>query len=272
MVLRGKFAEAIRYAERALVLEPNASWPQRSLVHFYLDIGELDSAKQVIAQSRERDLIGHIPIALYERQWKKAGGLAFTVNTPLSGLDRAAAIWAISQYARATGDTTRTREILEHIADVDWGDGGEPSINDDTHDNLASTELAALLLSSGDQSRGQLLLRAALRESMREAHDLGRGEMWYGVTKPQGLALLGERDAAIDALRRSFDGGFMPSWWYRLECERAYDAVRRDPRFVAILEQMRSHAAAQRAQVEALREAGLVPRRALRHANSSGTG
>ena len=51
----GAFAEAIRYAEHALALEPNASWPQRMLVGFYLDIGEPETAKQVLEESHERD-------------------------------------------------------------------------------------------------------------------------------------------------------------------------------------------------------------------------
>lgn len=267
----GKFAEAIRYAERALAMEPNASWPRRFLVHFYLDVNEPDSAKQVIAESRESDLVGQVPVYLYERQWRKAGELAFTVNSPLGGIERNSFIWAISQYARATAQAARTREILENIAGIDWSAPGEPAIHDDTHDNSASIALAAMLLSSGEETRGRLLLRAALRESMREAHELGRGEMWYGFTNPQALALLGEADAAIDALRASFDAGFMGSWWYRLERETAYDALRHDPRFVALLAQAKAHAAVQRAQLDAMRVAGTVPTRVARAAGVSST-
>ena len=53
----GEFAEAIRYGERALALEPNASWPQRLLsLRKNLDMGELETARQVLAESRrERD-------------------------------------------------------------------------------------------------------------------------------------------------------------------------------------------------------------------------
>jgi len=258
----GEIAEAIRYGERALALEPNASWPQRLLVRFYLDIGELGTAKQVLAESRESDAVGQLPILLYERDWKKAGELAFEAGGPLSGPDRHATLWAVSQYAHATGETARPRELLEYFANVGWKEHGEPTIGDYTADMSASVELAEILLAHGDATRARLLLRAVLPVMAREAQS--RGDLWYGISRAQALALLGDNDAAIEALRRSIDSGFMPSWWYCLEREHAYDTLRRDPRFVAILQHAKDHAAGQRLKVDAMRVAGVVPTRAPR--------
>lgn len=182
----------------------------------------------------------------------------FAASGPLSGIDRFAALRAVARYARATGERTRSREYLEHFANVDWS-GQEPTIRDHTHDMAASVELAAMLLDDGDATRGRRLLRAVLRVIEQEAKV--RGDMWYGVTRPQALALLGENDAVIEALRKSFEAGFMTSWWERLEDEPAYTALRRDPRFVAILEHVHNRVAAQRLQLEAMRVAGAVPAR-----------
>lgn len=265
----GEFAEAIRYGERAMALEPDASWPQRFLLRFYLDIGELDTAKQVLEESRERDSVGQIPLLLYEQAWKKAGELAFVAGRPLSGIDRVATVWAVSQYATETGEPARPREFLESFTNIGWNGQGEPNIDDATHDLAASVELAAILLANGDANRGRLLLRAALRVMAREAQV--RGDMWYGYTRPQALALLGETDAAIEELRKSIDTGSLAAWWYRLESEHAYDALRHDPRFVAILEQVKNHIAAQRLQLDAMRAAGAVPRRPPQPARVSNT-
>jgi TolB-like protein len=265
----GEFAEAILYGERALALEPNASWPQRLLLRFYLDIGELDAAKQVLGESRERDPVGQIPVLLFERAWKEAGELALVADGQLSGIDGVAMMWAVSQYAQATEEWTRSRAFFELLAHIDWRGEGEPGVEDYTHDMAASVELAAILLASGEVTRGRELLRAVLRIIVREAEV--RGDMWYGVTRPQALALLGESDAAIEALRNSIDTGSMLGWWYQLECEHAYDALRTDPRFVAILEQVRNHVAAQRLKLEAMRVAGVVPTRAVPAARVSTT-
>ena len=258
----GEFAEAILYGERALALEPNASWPQRFLLRFYLDIGELDAAKQILGESPERDLVDQIPVLLFERAWRKAGELAFVAGGQggqLSGIDKEAMVWAVSQYAQATGEWIRSREFFELLAHIDWTGEGEPGVDDYTHDMAASVELAAILLASGEITQGRELLRAVLHIIAREAEV--RGDMWYGFTRPQALALLGETDAAVEALRDSIDTGRMAGWWYQLESEHAYDALRTDPRFLAIAEQVRNHVAAQRLKLKAMRDAGVVPTR-----------
>ena len=126
----GAVAEAIRYAEHALVLEPKASWPQRLLVWFYLDIGELETAKQVLEESRERNPVGRLPILLYERDWKTAGEVTFASVGPVSGLDRRATLLAATQFALATGEPERSRELFEYFANVGWNGHGEPTIGD----------------------------------------------------------------------------------------------------------------------------------------------
>jgi len=258
---QGEFAEAIRYGERALALEPGASWPQRILLEFYLDVGELDAARQVLKESKERDPVGQIPLYLYEREWQKAGEVALSRMGSMTAFDRNMAVWAVSQYAHATRERARPRGYLEDVANIAWNAEGEPTINDSTHDMVASVELAAILRATGDRTRAERLLRFVLSEQDRVSRDLERGEMWWGNTRPQALALLGETDAALAALQKSFDTGFYAGWWYRLVREHAYDELRGDPRFVALLDRMRAHAAEQHNQLDAMRAAGVVPKR-----------
>ncbi len=258
---QGEFAEAVRFGERTLALEPKSdlSW----LVNFYLDIGEPEAARRVLESSDVRHPSARLPLLLYDRAWTDAGELAFSSRNAISGggrFPRILTLRAATQYARATGDTARARKFLEQYAMVDWSASGEPIIRDITTDMTASVELAALMLANGEASRGRVLLRAVLRQIELEAQT--RGDMWFGSTRPQALALLGETDAAIEALRNSVDSGFMPAWWYRLEREHAYDRIRSDPRFVAILEDVKRRVAAQQLRLDAMRAADTVPIRA----------
>jgi hypothetical protein len=120
--------------------------------------------------------------------------------------------------------------------------------------------LAALMQAAGEGDRAARLLRALLSAMDYESHDLHRGELWFGSARPEALALLGDNEAAITALQASFAPTSI-NWWYSLQLDAAYDGIRNDARFAALLAQARDHAADQRSKLEQLRAQGLVPRR-----------
>ena len=96
----------------------------------------------------------------------------------------------------------------------------------------------------------------------REIDHDGRPELWFQKTHPIALALSGDRDAAIAMLQRSVATRFAFSdQWCYLEAEPAYDGLRQDPRFQAILRDARANAAEQRRELERRRAAGRVPDR-----------
>ena len=73
--------------------------------------------------------------------------------------------------------------------------------------------------------------------------------------------MLGQNDAALDKLRRNFDQGLRENWWYTILREPAFEPLRSDPRFKALVSDAQAHAAAQRELLEQMRERGEVPRR-----------
>jgi hypothetical protein len=76
------------------------------------------------------------------------------------------------------------------------------------------------------------------------------------------FALNGNNDAAIAILERSYASGQAGSaWWYYIEAEPAYDALRKTPRFETLRRKIREHVAEQRDELERLRKEGLVPQR-----------
>jgi hypothetical protein len=231
-------------------------------VHFYLDVGEPETARQILEESKEPNRFGWIPLYLYERDWQKAGEVAFTPGIGIWGLDMYSTIRAISQYFHATGDSKLARGPLEFVSRVQWDVQGAPTLGDDMiPDQSATIALAAILLSTGDRAHARRLLQEVVREAGRQERVYGVSNKFYGMPNPQALALLGEREATIKVLQRTLDNGYLNDWWYQLERDPAYDGMRDDPRFKAILAKMKRHAADQHERLSAMRAAGLVPTR-----------
>jgi hypothetical protein len=96
----------------------------------------------------------------------------------------------------------------------------------------------------------------------REIDEDGRPELWYQTSHSIALALGGDREAAIAMLQRSAASKHAYSGaWYFLEMEPAYDGLRQDPRFQAIVREARAHRVEQRQELDRRRAAGRLPDR-----------
>ena len=58
--------------------------------------------------------------------------------------------------------------------------------------------------------------------------------------------VLGDRRAALDALRDAYEEGWRVDWWLELETDRCLDGLRDEPEFVAIVELIREDMRRQR--------------------------
>lgn len=260
---QGEFAEAIRYGEQALALEPRASWPRHFLVPFYVDIGDINAARNVIDEAPRSSPVSTLQVYIQRRDWKTAADIAYAIDGPISGLDANNLMWAALQQAILTRHTARARKLLEQWTGMTWDAKGEPVIANAGHDYSAPIALAQLMLIDGEQERATKLLRQAIAHIGHEAKDLGRGEMWFGMAHARALALLGENENALRTLQASFDSGFQLHWEQRL-ADSAFDSVREDPRFQKMVEHQRRHAAEQRTLLQKMRTSGIVPKRANR--------
>jgi hypothetical protein len=87
-----------------------------------------------------------------------------------------------------------------------------------------------------------------------------RGELWFVLTRVRALALLGRDDEALTWLQRLPSAG-MNAHWRELEIDPAMADLRGDRRFQQVISTMAANAKDQRARLDSLRKAGLVPDR-----------
>jgi len=260
----GESVDGVEYGERALQLDPLAEYTRRSLVRAYLDAGDVPAAERVADAADQELSVRRLPILLYRRDWQHAGEAAYEslARQTISPQDSSLAVAAIRMHARSTHDFERARLALETMSGARWDQSGRPSLPDRPGIRDAAVGLADVLLAGGHEVQGRQLLAEILRRMHHEIRDEGRSELWYQKVHPIALALNGDRDAAIAMLQRSISNKYAFSdGWFFLEVEPAYDGLRQDPRFKAMLHEARAHWVEQRQELDRRRANGRVPDR-----------
>jgi TolB-like protein/DNA-binding winged helix-turn-helix (wHTH) protein len=255
--LFGNFAEAVRYGEQALTLEPRAFWPRTFLLRYYLDLEDAAAAREIINLIPPKETWSRIPWYLYQRDWRSAGELANVLPLTLQPIDLHSQIWALLHAGLAAGQLKLAIAGVASDCSVPWNRAGEPVV---ARSNDSCVELAMLMQAAGERDRAARLLRAEVSATDRELRDQPGGERWDDSVRPEALALLGDREGAINALQQ-VQASTSAEWWYRLQLDPALDGIRHDPRLEVMLTQARTHAAEERAKLQELRAQGLVPER-----------
>jgi hypothetical protein len=261
----GQAANGIRYCEQALALDPSLEATRRTLIHAYVDLGDLSAAGQLIEDDGFEPSPRRLLLLMHEGDWRQAGDVAYEslASRTVSGMEMSMHVAAIRMHARVTGEFERARTALEEASGVRWDAAGRAILpHEGSPVRDAAIGLADVLLASGQERQGRQLLATILARMRYELGELGRPELWYYYWHPTALALNGERDAAIAMIERSVaNGAGLRHWWYFFESEPAYAPLRRDARFQATLRTVRAYAEAQRRELDRMRAKGLVPDR-----------
>jgi len=256
-------AAAARYGEQSLALDPLAEWTRRNLIRVYLDLGDLQAARDLVEDEPDAGASRELPWLLYKQDWLRAGEVAYhALEGVVMGGETGLTINAVRMHARVTGDRGRALAVLQARSGVEWDELGQPQLQLRLDWKDWEVGYADVLLLDGQAERAERLLRAVLAQMDHESRDLGVGDFFQSRYRPIALALLGEHDAALVALTDSRHMKLrMRDWWYFLEFEPAYASLRHEPRFQQLVARARDHRAAQRAKLEEMRRDGLVPRR-----------
>jgi TolB-like protein/DNA-binding winged helix-turn-helix (wHTH) protein len=261
---QGRFAEAVKYGEQALSLDPASEWTRRYVVRAYLDLGEPAAAEKVAREGPHEMPIRSLPLLMYRHDWRRAGDAVYAADDDgtLSPIDETLAAPALRMHARVTKDYAQSIAALEKISDISWDDAGRPHLPTKLGMMTAAVALADVLKESGEEARARRLLRAVLAEMEHGAKDLQRGEFWYMRERPMALMLLGDTEGAMQALQRAFAASYsVTEWWFSLEADPVYEPLRADARFKAMLEEARGHAREEHEALARLRKEAIVPAR-----------
>jgi hypothetical protein len=234
------------------------------LIRAYLDVEDVHAAEQVADTAPHELAVRRLPILLYQRDWLRAGEAAYdsVARQTISPKDTSLVVAAVRMHARTTGNFERARTALESMSGVRWDATGGPMLPARPGLRESAIGLVDVLFALGREVQARQLLAVILSQMRREIDGEGRPEFWYQKIHPIALALNGDRDGAIAMLQRSVATRYAFSeHWYFLQVEPAYDGLRPDPRFQAILRDARANAAEQRRELDRRRAAGRVPDR-----------
>jgi TolB-like protein/DNA-binding winged helix-turn-helix (wHTH) protein/tetratricopeptide (TPR) repeat protein len=256
---RGNFAEAVKFMERAMALDPKAEWMHGWAGMVYLDLGDTGAAQELLA--------GMPPTA--EAQLCLLG----TLGEAKRGAERLYALPPRDLKAKVLGDNNecatdvirydalerrdygRALRTLEVCPTEEWdgvlsrADGGSRAI--------CSIRYAGLLMATGERDRATKLLHSLLTAMDRlKAYTSGSDAGTRGLV----LALLGDKEGALTALEVAYAQAKW-GWSYDIDHAPELQGLRAEPRFQSLARQIKDNAARQTTLLAAMRRAGEVPYR-----------
>ena len=245
----GRLDEAVRWQQKLIELDPDNPAFRAELAACYLDLGELGAARRWL-DSAMKDGIRDSETAETATLWhlyrgEDAQALDFARRTfelsPRHGLG----LQLLRNVDLAARDPQRARERYAQVIPELLG-ADSPSI--DGTNFLFAIDLSLVLKQTGESKRADELLQGSLHfaRSLPRMGFLGSNMAYVEI-----LALLGQKAAALGALRELAGSGYAEAWRYYRDFDPNLASIRNEPEFRAAFADIERKMARQRAELAA---------------------
>jgi TolB-like protein/DNA-binding winged helix-turn-helix (wHTH) protein len=255
---RGRFADAVKYAELALRADPQAEWIRDNVIANYLLLGDKAAAESLMPKTPVNASLD-MAVSFINGDVRRAAKVLFQHMEQFAACDTSSAGKILIEYAHTTHDYERARQLLERSAKL-TGSGDDVVIP--VGSEYAVAFLAHTLLQTAQQNRARALLLADLAQLERSTTPVTGRCSHVLRNRARVLALLGRRAEALTLLEQIllnenswYDG------WFLFDRDPIFAGLRGDARFANLHRAFREHMDAERAQLAKYRALGLVPKR-----------
>lgn len=259
---QGRIAEAVKYGEKSVAIEPHVDWIRERLVWFYVDLGDLSAARDVLRgfvtgspdAPTDEALIcfrgGHLDLA--EALARKS------LNDPDSddALSGVMVTDAVVERAIAMHNPSSARQFILSIPDLKK-DGNTLAVVSDNFPQVL--QLATLEHFVGNRKTADNLAIRSL-DFMDRGGAVGLAGTEH-LMRAIASALLGRNEAALGYLEDLVRSGRRVGWWVWLERDPTFAELRDTPRFRAIAADMHAWLQIQQRLLAQMRTRGDVPPR-----------
>ncbi len=259
----GHLAEAIRYAEKSVAIEPAAVWTGERLLQFYVDIGDLAAARDVLRSypAGAAQMAAAEALVCYRAANPERAFNILRTNIRRPDFNAAFAFWivtnAVLEQAISHRDPAMGRQvILSSPMLVKTG-----TVLPVVEDNFPTiVQLAVLEHAVGNPANANDSAQRILEYLDRnpERHFLGGWDEW---ARAAASAIMGRDDAALGHLENLERSGSLIGWWARIEQDPAFVALRSSTRFRALVSRLNLWQQNETQQLARMRLSGEVPRR-----------
>lgn len=258
----GELADAIHYAEKAVAIEPKVAWPRDRLLWFYVDVGDLSAARDVLRGYAAGSPEGAVSEALLCYRAGRLGRaeerVRAVIGQPEADANGMAVILvtdAVINRAVERHDPDPARRFILSIPGLQK-EGSTIAVVADNWP--AVVQLAVLEHVAGNRRLGDDTARQVLDFLDRGGtFGLPGSDDW---ARASAAALLGRDDAAVSSLRKLVHSNRI-GWWSRIEGNPAFDGLRSTPPFRSIEQDDRIWLNGQQRALAKLRAQGDVPSR-----------
>jgi len=253
----GALAEAAQIEEHAIALDPANAWTRHAAMAVYLDLGDIDAARDVAAGTPESEAAAPMLVSLWNGDWR-AAGLAAAEGQPgwhFGELENWGAAQALRDFAINTNELQPVIGFMESVFELKE----EPPFGLRLENFQQAVFLSQLLAVQGHGQQALEMRHAA--EKWNDANQAKYGPLYARRLRASILLLDGKQDAALTELAESFEAGDYVLWWYTTKYDPLWKPLHEDPRFQAIAARVGDYIVKQREQLELLRHQGAIPLR-----------